>query len=317
MKKFSSIFLGSALLAGCGRPQPVAISPPQQTFEHDYGLQMSRGEFETRGRNGTVSTRLENGQLLKQHFENGQLQGTCTCSFPYSKQTAYSETYKQGKLAFRVDYFANGMPHLERTYLPSQVEEVKSWYEDGVPRTVECFRGQQLLQGTYFDPSATAEAEIVDGVGDSIQRSPAGVLLERIEMREGYPNLRRVYYASGEIKEFYRYKTGLLDGECRFYSEGGVPESFQCWVQGKRDGLTKFFHQGELVAQVPYRENKKCGTEKRFCNNALVESADWKDDQLHGPCFQFDKTETVISQTFYYKNRVVSKAVYESLVVSS
>lgn len=308
--------MSSALLAGCGRSQPAVLHPPQQTFEHDYGLQMSRGEFETRGRNGIVSTRLENGQLLKQHFESGKLEGISTCSFPYSKQIAYSETYIQGKLAFRVDYYSNGMPYIERTYLPSQLEEVKSWYEDGVPRTVECFRGQQLLQGTYLNPSAVTEAEIVDGMGSCIQRSSKGLLLEKIEIAEGYPNLRRVYYPSGEIKEFHRYNMGMLDGECRFYSEGGVPECFQCWAKGMRDGVTKFFHQGELVAQVPYRENKKQGVEKRYCNNRLVESAHWKDDQLHGPNCQFDKSEKVVTQTFYYKNRIVSKSVFESLVVN-
>lgn len=314
MKKLSLLILSSLFLAGCGRPPTVAMAPAQQTFEHDYGLQLSRGEFESRGRNGTVSTRLENGQLLKQHFEDGKLQGQCTCSFPYSKQLAYSETYCQGRLAFRIDYYLNGMPHVERSYLPSHGEEVKSWYEDGVPRTTECFQGQQLLQGNYFNANAVREAEIVDGSGCSIYRDPKGQLVEKIEIREGYPTLRRIYYPSGEIKEFYRYSLGMLDGECRLYSEGGVPECFQNWSRGKKEGMTKYFHQGELVAQVPYRNSKKHGTERRYCDRCLVETAVWKEDKLHGPNCQFDKKGIVITQVYYYKNRIVSKSVYENLV---
>lgn len=278
---------------------------------------MSRSEFETRGHNGAVSTRLENGQLLKQRFENGKLQGTSTCSFPYSKQIAYSELYVQGQLSRRMDYYQSGMPHKERTYLPSQVEEVKTWYEDGVPCSFECFRSKQQLQGTYFSPQGAQETQVLDGEGQGQARSSSGQLLERFEIKEGYLVWKRVFFPTGDLKEFYRYSGGVLDGECRFYSEGGVPECFQTWKDGKKEGLARHFSQGEVIAEVPYKCNKKHGTEKRYCRSTLVETVEWKSDQLHGPTYQLDSSGTITSQLFYYRDRPVSRLIFENLVLNS
>lgn len=315
VKYFKFLFLCAALQVGCRRQLPSA-PPPQQTFEHDYGLAMSRSEFENRGQNGAVFTRLESGQLLKQRFENGKLQGISTCSFPYSKQIAYSELYTKGQLSRRIDYFASGMPNKERTYLPGQVEEVRTWFEDGVPSSQECFQGKQQLQGTYFSPQGIQETQVVDGEGQGILRCPKGQLLERFEVKEGYPIWKRVFFPSGDLKEFYRYSSGLLDGECRFYSEGGVPECFQTWKCGKREGMTRHFSQGEIVAEVPYRDDKKQGTERRYCRSALVETVEWKQDQLHGPNYQLDSAGAITSQLFYYRDRPVSRLIFENLVLN-
>ncbi len=316
VKKISPLLLCTVLLSGCRQPASPPAAPPQQTFEHDYGLAMSRGEFESRGRNGTVSTRQETGQLLKQHFENGKLQGMSTCTFPFSKQAAYCENYDRGCLIFRVDYHLSGMPQKESTYLPSQVEEVKTWFEDGVPRCVECYQGRQLLQGTYFAPTAEREAQILDGEGLGVVRSSTGQLLQRFETREGYPTWRRVFYPSGDLKEFYRYQVGQLHGECRFYSEGGVPECFQNWQCDKREGLTSYFERGEVVAEVPYKDDQKHGTEKRYCRAKMVETVEWKRGQLHGPSCQFDRDGQVLSQNYFYRDRPVSRLIFENLVLN-
>lgn len=316
MKRINLYLLSAVLFTGCRQPAPPPIAPPQQTFEHDYGLAMSRGEFESRGRNGTVSTRQETGQSLKQHFEQGKLQGMSTCTFPFSKQCAYCENYEKGRLIYRIDYHLSGMPQKERTYLPGHVEEVKTWFEDGVPRSIECFQGKQLLQGNYFAPTAECEAQIVDGEGAGVLRNSTGQLVQRFETREGYPTWRRVFYPTGDLKEFYRYQAGQLHGECRFYSEGGVPECFQCWQLDKREGPTTYFERGEIVAEVPYRDDKKHGTEKRYCRAKLAETVEWKGGQLHGPSCQLDHEGQTISQNYFYRDRPVSRLIFENLVLN-
>ncbi|MBB64433.1 MAG: hypothetical protein CMO81_05160 [Waddliaceae bacterium] len=310
--KISTVVTATLLTSCAGNTAHKSKEVVQETYIHKYGITVTEEDWDRRGRDGQIVSTLRDGVTLTRSYSGGNLDGNTTYSFPHSQIIQKTETYNRGQLVRIVTNFSSGSPMKEESNLNAAQKEVRTWYEQGTPKSVETWEGKKLLSGEYFTLDNQTEATIKMGSGTRIQRDAFGQRTSEDEFHDGQIAKSTTFHLNGTPKEITPYENGVIHGMKKLYTPGGEPEATEQWHQGTQVGLTTLYQNGEKIAEVPYQNNKKQGTELRFKNGSLVvQEINWRNNSKHGPTKTFFENDT--KTTWFYDGRLVSKIEFEGL----
>ncbi|MEZ5315377.1 MAG: hypothetical protein R3E91_04110 [Chlamydiales bacterium] len=255
----------------------------RETYIHQYGVPVIKSDWNAQGREGKIVKLKKNGVTLTQSYAKGILHGESTYTFPSSSVIQFIEIYDNGTLVAKRENFPSGIAMREEKFDQGILSEFNSWYEDGTPNTHEMYRGDSLVKGEYRTPMNVNEGQIQNGQGMRIRRSSHGELLSRDTIQNGKMVARMTYFSNGDPKTITPYSKGEIEGTRLTFLQGGVPNTSEQWVHGKKEGITVIYRNGEKYAEVPYIGGSKNGIEARYTNGSiLVEEITWKNNMRHG-----------------------------------
>lgn len=293
------------------------MSDPNNTvvskeFVHKYGFNLSENEWQTRDKEGQVITKLENGVKICTSYENGELHGPTTYSFPHSDLTEKLLVYDRGTLLRKVMHDRSGLPLNEETYEFDQRMILTQWSLQGVPLSIEEYQEGVLLQGKYFNEDHELEAKVLDGTGNRVQRDKEGTLLSHDQMEQGILTARTSYHPNGQVHTVSHYDQYQLHGKQLKYSDVGRPLLIANWDHGTLDGTKVIYRNGYKIKEVPYIQGKRHGTETHFddLGNLIAEIA-WTDDVRHGVSRYY--SEETQDTHWFYKGQGVTAQRFEIL----
>lgn len=305
------LLLGATLATACNKNsnrRPCNII--DERFVHKYGLEVEQKEWQQRGNNGTVITKLDDGVVLSQTYKHGQLDGATTYTFPHSNTIQTLENYVNGQLISRVTNNDLGRPQHEVEYTPDGYEIVTAWYEGGVPQSREMIKNKRIVEAEYFSPNNQTESRIDNGEGVKIVRNIYGDLISRDFYEGGEISERTTFHKNGSPHTVTPYVKGKAHGEKKIFLPAGEPEKVETWVKGVQHGNTIVYKNGEKFAELPFVNGKIHGTEKHFRDESnLIEEITWKEGVKHGPTTVYvdgEETKTV----WFHKGKPVTKSTY-------
>lgn len=284
----------------------------KETYIHQYGVTISKKEWEQRGSNGTVVSTERSGVTVSRNYRGGILEGATTYTFPHSEVVQKVELYESGKLLTKTSNYPNGMPRQEEESLKSGLIKRTCWYESGTPAAIEEFDGALLVSGEYRSINNELVSTINGSMGKRTRWDSYGELIAVDEVRGGVQASSTEFYSGGSPKAIIPYADGFIHGQKKTFYQGGEPKTIETWVKGERTGITVVFQNGEKIAEVPYKNGKKHGIEKRFREgNFLAEEITWVQNRRHGPTrvhiATSDRTD------WYHQGRLVTQTQYQDL----
>lgn len=313
MKRMHWAWIGCAglLLTSCGNDS----TPDQivsESFVHKYGFDLSKEEWENRPQDGKVVSVLKNGVKVSRSYENGQLHGPTTYTFPHSSIIEKAMVYDQGTLLKETVNDISGMPIQEEVYEFDNRTIVTLWDDKGTPLSIEEYENEALIEGKYYNPDHELEARVEAGFGEKIKRDRAGLLVSRDLIENGITSSRTTYHPNGHFHTISHYLNDQLHGKQMKFSASGKPLMELNWKHGILDGTKIVYRNGLKVAEIPYVKGHKEGTELHYDDlGNLTAEIHWRNDKKHG-CSQFFSEEGTESEWFY-KGQSVNAQKFEML----
>lgn len=283
-----------------------------QSYIHKYGYAVSQKEWETKNYPGQVITSLRNGVTITATYENGELHGPYTMTYPHSKVVEKYILYNAGSPVKEITYDIAGMPLSENTQLSQNRRSVTSWYTDGVPKSVEEYVQEELIEGQYFTKDHTLESHVERGNGLRIIRDNKGVLTSKDLIENGMMTRRDCFYANGSPESIAYYFHNQLHGTRKIFTETGEPIAVEDFANGHLHGLSTYYKNGSKELEVYYLYGKKHGIESQFLDGASVmHQTSWVHGRKHGKESFFLPEGTKV--VWNYEGREVSQARFEEL----
>lgn len=281
-----------------------------QNYVHKYGFDMSKNEWQSRTKEGTVITVLETGVTVTNNYNNDTLHGLTTYSFPNSSILEKIYDYDNGTLIKETHQDEAGIPYREKTYEPDNKTLITLWDKVGVPISQEQYENNALVNGKYFKPNNELEASIEDSAGTRMKRDRSGELLYKDTIKKGKLKARNTYHSNGQIKSTMTFKNYQLHGEQINYSDKGDVILNQTFNTGKLEGLKTAYRNNNTISEIPFTNGLKHGTEKHFKENgSLLAQIHWENDKKHGSERIFHDNDTHIK--WYFKGKAVSLKKFE------
>lgn len=312
LRKIRFPALCSLLLAsGCGAPK-TENETISKSYIHKYGYAVSQEEWDARQYPGQVIEVLKNGVTITATYENGNLHGPYTITYPHSQIVEKYILYNTGSPVKEVSYDVSGMPTEETIRLSSDRHTVTAWYTDGVPKSVEEFQGEELREGTYFAKNHEKESSIVRGNGTRILRDREGTLLCKDTFEEGFMTERNAFYPSGSPESISYYSENRLHGTRKTFTPAGEPLAVEDWANGHLHGLCTYYKNGAKELEVYYLYGQKHGSETHFLDGeSVMHQVSWERGQKHGPETFFLAEGPKL--TWNYEGKEVSRSRFEEL----
>ncbi len=301
----------SLLLASCGTNQ-LPDQVVSQTYVHKYGFGVSEEEWEERAQEGQVVTTLKNGVKITHTYENGQLQGPTTFTFPRSNTVEKLLVYDQGTLLKETLNDTAGMPIREEIYEFDNRVIITLWDEKGAPLSIEEYDDELLVDGKYYTPEHELEGQVENGFGERVKRHRSGILVEKEFVEDGMVTSRTTYHPNGQVHTVSHYHDYQLHGEQLHYTSLGRPLMSLNWNHGVLDGLKIVYRNGFKVAEIPYIDGQKHGTEFHYDDlGNLTAEIQWHNDKKHG-CSKFF-TEDTAENEWFFEGELVSGERFQTL----
>ena len=303
-------FLGLALASCNNKGQDSNVV--SQKYIHKYGYAVSKNEFEERKYPGQIVTVLKNGVTTTSTYENGQLHGSSTHTFPHSQTVESYMLYNQGALVKQIVYDIKGMPIREEVQLsPTRVASTQ-WYADGTPMSTEEYIGKELLDGQYFTRQNEVESRVEKGKGIRTVRDLQGLLLSREQIDDGFLTKRDTFYASGAPESVAYFVRGVINGEKKSFAENGEPLAIKEYVNGKLHGKVTFFKNGARSVEMHYLDGQKNGLEIHYIDGDIVsQEILWENDKKHGPSKYY--VDGIAQVEYYYDGSKISESRWKEL----
>ena len=283
MRRIPLFLIGSALVTSCQNSN----SPDQvvsQTFVHKYGFETSAEEWEARDQDGQVVTMLKNGVKVTRTYENGQLHGPTTYTFPHSPIVEKLLVYDAGNLLKECVNDAAGVPIREEMYEFDNRKVITMWDDKGAPLSLEEYDGELLVEGKYYTPEHELEATVEGRQGERVKRDRTGLLISRDEIIDGMISSRTTYHPNGQVHTVSHYDDYQLHGSQLKFTASGRPLMELNWDHGVLDGEKIIYRNGSRVAVIPFIKGQKHGTEYHFDDlGNLTAEIEWRNDKKHGP----------------------------------
>ena len=283
-----------------------------QVYVHKYGYAVSQEEWEEKNYPGQVISTLRDGSTVTATYENGELNGPCTFTYPHSQTVEKYILYKQNSPVKEILYDITGMPTQETVQLTKNRSSLTTWYFDGVPRSVEEYSNDELLEGQYFTPTNELEARVEKGKGLRIIRDASGVLVCKDIIENGLLAKRESFYPNGSPECVANYEGGHLSGERRTFTLNGEPLALEEWANGHLHGVSTYYKNGTKELEISYLFGKKNGWENHFIDGlAVSRQIAWDNDIKHGPEIFYvpDGKKTL----WNYNGKEVSQTRYEEM----
>jgi antitoxin component YwqK of YwqJK toxin-antitoxin module len=283
-----------------------------QTYVHKYGYAVSQKEWDAKNYPGQIITSLRNGVTITATYEDGQLHGPYTMTYPHSKVVEKYILYNAGMPVKEVSYDIAGMPLSENTQLTQNRRSLTSWYIDGVPKSVEEYVQDELIEGQYFTQDHTLESQVDKGNGLRVVRDIKGILTSKDLIENGMMVRRDSFYANGSPESVAYYFHNQLHGTRKIFTESGEPIAVEDFANGHLHGLSTYYKNGCKELEVYYLYGKKHGIENQFLDGAsIMHQITWEHGRKHGKetFFLSDGTKEV----WNYEGREVSQVRFEEL----
>lgn len=298
MNRITLVSIASLSLASCYN-QTASDQVVSQKYVHKYGFDVSAAEWEARTSDGQVVSTLKNGVTITRSYENGQLHGTTTHTFPHSEVIEKALVYDQGTLLKETLYDSSGMPVREDLYEFDNRNVITLWDEKGVPLSVEEYNNGVLLDGKYYSTDHRLEASVEAGQGERVKRDRTGLLISRDRMEDGLIVERTTYHPTGEIHSISHYNDYQLHGEQLKFTATGKPLMNLQWQNGILEGVKTVYRNGFKIAEIPYVNGQKHGTEHHFDDlGNLTADIKWRHDKKHG-CSKYYTDEAIETEWFF------------------
>jgi antitoxin component YwqK of YwqJK toxin-antitoxin module len=311
MKRIPFILVGGALVTACQSSNPLD-EVVSQTYVHKYGFETSEQEWEAREQDGQVVTVLKNGVKVTRSYENGQLQGPTTYTFPHSSIVERLLVYNNGTLLKESVNDAAGMPMREEVYEFDNRTIITVWDEKGAPLSIEEYENQVLIDGKYYTPEHELEAVVEGGYGERVKRDRSGLLISRDEIVGGASATRTTYHPNGQVHTISHYDDSQLHGQQMKYTASGKPLMELNWDHGVLDGSKIIYRNGSKVAVIPYTKGQKHGTEFHFDDlGNLTAEIEWRNDKKHGPTQLY--AEEATDTEWFFKGQSVNAEKFKTL----
>lgn len=301
-------------LTACARNNPPNyIGVVEETYVHKYGVNVPSEDWKERGQEGQVISTLKNGAIVTKNYVKGRLEGESTITFPYSKYIQKTEIYRSNVLVAERNHYSSGVPMEEIHFAPNGARTRLAWYESGSPMSFEEFDVEgQLAKGEYYDGNHSPDSQVVDYAGIRTMRDRYGILLSRDTIQRGSMVERVIYHPTGVPKEVIPYEQGIVSGKYKKFLPDGEPQSIEEWNDGRQQGLTIVFENGEKIAEVTYVDGAKSGLERRFREGSqLIQEINWKNNQWHGQCTTY--VGKVPQVEWYFRGEPVTRGNFEVL----
>jgi antitoxin component YwqK of YwqJK toxin-antitoxin module len=283
-----------------------------QTYIHKYGYAVSQEEWEGKNYPGQIISTLRNGTVITATYENSELNGPCTYTYPHSQTIEKYVLYKQGVPVKEILYDIKGMPIQETAQLTPNRSSLTMWYADGVPRSVEEYEKEELIEGQYFNTSNEVEARVQNGSGLRIIRDTFGNLACKDNIEKGFLAKRESFYPNGNPECIATYERGQLNGERKTFTLEGEPVALEEWIKGHLHGTSTYYKNGAKELEVSYLYGKKSGWENHYIDGStLSRQVSWDQDVKHGPEIFFVPDGKKI--IWNYNGREVSRNRYEEM----
>ncbi len=297
-------------LTGCQSNQGGDIL--SQQFVHKYGFNVSESEWDERSQDGQAIAIMKDGVKVVRSFENGVLHGVTTYTFPGSSVVERLLAYDQGTLLKEVIQDENGIPVKEELFEFDDRKIITYWDEKGAPLSIEEYDDELLQEGKYYTADHDLEAQVESGFGVRVKRDRTGSLLYRDRIENGIIAERTSFHPNGQVHSISRYHDYQLHGEQVKFTASGKPLMKLNWNHGILDGLKTIFRNGVKIAEIPYINGQKYGTEFHFDDlGNLTAELQWKNDKKHGTC-QFH-TEECTETEWFYKGQAVTESKFQTL----
>ncbi len=306
------------LLVGCGLCLFSACQNPNKNnvstvFIHKYGVTLTEDDWNARGANGQVVVTRSDGAIITQNYVEGKLEGKTSHSFPHSFVTQKEEHYRAGHLLSEVMHYTSGVPKKKVEFISDGQTQITRWFENGTPQNIETWRDGKLIAGEYFANDNEIEAKVLEGSGVKVRRNPYGEYLSKMEVSDGDIVSNTSYHRNGDPHVITPYKDNKIHGMRKQYLVNGIPDTFETWKEGIKEGLTVIYQDGVPHSEIPYLKGKKNGIELVFNSEGqVVAEITWKDDLKNG----ISKTyiQDVVRSEWYYKGKKVSKSDFEKSI---
>lgn len=313
MRCFFIPVLGCALLvlASCHK-NTQDNNVVSQRYVHKYGYAVSKNEFEERKYPGQVITNLKTGVTITATYEDGQLHGPSTHTFPDSQTVESYYLYNHGVLVKQILYNIHGMPVREEVQLSPTRFASTRWYHDGTPMATEEYAFSELVEGQYFNRQNEVEARVEKGRGVRLIRDVQGILQAKEEIDQGAVIQRDTFYASGAPESIAFFVQGVLRGEKKSFDENGEPLAVKEYVNGKLHGKTTFYKNGARSVEVHYLDGMKNGLEIHYLDGETVsQEILWENDRKHGPSKYY--VDGVARVEYFYDGEPISEHRWKEL----
>ncbi|MCH9634418.1 MAG: hypothetical protein S4CHLAM7_11670 [Chlamydiae bacterium] len=306
------------LLLGCGLCLFSACQSPNKNnvstvFIHKYGVTLTENDWRNRGSNGQVVVTRADGTIVTQNYVDAKLEGSVTHSFPHSFVTQKEEHYKNGHLLSEVHHYTSGVPKKKIEFISLTQTQVTRWFENGNPQNIETWKNGKLIDGEYFANNNEIEAKVAQGCGIKIRRNPYGEYLSKMEVKDGEIISNTTFHRNGDPYTITLYENNKVHGQRKQYLVNGIPDVFESWKDGFKDGITIVYQDGVPHNEIPYLKDKKNGVELVYNSNGqVVAEVSWKNNLKHG----ISKTyiQDVVRIEWYHKGKKVSKSDFEKFV---
>ena len=308
--KFFSMLFFLLTITACVKQNDVVC----KTYTYKYDIPLSKEDWISRGSNGEVTTLMENGVKISEHYQGGLLNGKTTYTFPYSEVIEIAEVYDMGNLIVRTINYDNGQPKQEEKYVSKTNIVVTTWYNSGSPKSIETYNTDLLVDGKYFNIVNEEESQVVDGKGIRINRNNNdGALISKDNIDSYQITTQTTYYDNKDPQSITTYKNGIINGKKQFFLIGGIPQRTENWKNGVQHGITTTYKNGEKHMEIPYVNGEISGLVRTFRNNnILVEATNWNKGLQHGASHTY--LNGIANTNWYYKGKLVSKAIYNKLI---
>lgn len=314
MKTRLSLLCGALALLACSCNKDTNSNQVvSQRYVHKYGYAVSQEEWASKNYPGQVISTLSNGVVVTATYENHELHGPCTFTFPNSNTIERHVIYNRGAVVKETTYDSSGMPLEETAQLSQSRRSVTLWYSDGAPKSIEEYANEELLEGQYFTVLNELEARVEKGKGEKVMRDAKGTLLFRDEVDAGFTVKRESFYPNGSPEGITYFANNKKHGLRKTFTVSGEPLSVEEWVNGALHGKATYFKNGTKYLEVSYLFGKKNGQESYFVDgDAISHQISWDGDKRHGPETYFvDGSEKT---TWYYGGKEVSKSNYDDQI---
>jgi len=305
------ITCAGVLLTGCSSNKNTDDVVSQQ-FVHKYGFDVSEQEWEERAQDGQVITMMKNGVKVTRSYDNGKLHGSTTYTFPHSPIVEKLMVYDQGTLLKEVLHDAGGIPMREDVYEFDDRSIITHWDEKGSPLSIEEYVNESLQEGKYYTAEHELESQVENGNGTRIKRDRSGPMLCRDQIEKGAVVQRISYHPNGQIQSISNYQDYQLHGEQIKNTPSGKPLMVQHWNHGVLDGIKTIYRNGIKIAEVPYVNGQKHGTELHFDDfGTLTAEITWKNDKKHG--ISRFHSEEMTENEWFFNGQAVNEQKYDLL----
>ena len=282
---------------------------------------LKNGKFE-----GTLKSyhSTKEGNLFlwqKMEFKDGLANGPVVNYFPNGEiQKRFN--MKDDKLnGENIEYYENGIIKKLQKYKDNKLDGLYQEYDSkGVLEKV-CNYKDDKLEGNYKEyyngrlfSDRNYQNDMLNGEAKEYLLNTDGTssYSEGHYVNDEKQGLWTEYDKEGILHSTQYYVDGREDGTYKQYTKEGILEYTEEWEYGEQLNAIDYYPNGEILGVEQWENGVKNGIAESFYETGeLKEKCNFKDNELDGPYFSYDKSGNVIEHEIYSNGELVKNVLKE------